>query len=309
MGHDETNERGVSAWFQAERIKNLLLELSFPLTMGFMLGANRVGIAGFMDWHVSVPYWMSIVLMFWLLYSATAWCFTVLARRWFRPPLAVILAVSALFVSIAFRPLVYWHTGLFEGFLLNGRTVGDMQPLQFSLSFLQSHAKLWATPTVFWISANYLLVHVVNVSRFGHSAVRVTRDRPTDLVETPRISNTQSPILQRLEVSSLEDVIALQAQDHYLQVHTRTGSEMILYRFCDAVAELKQANGLRVHRSYWVNLDHVAETRTKGGKTTLAMTNGISVPVSRTFKEIVREAMAPVRVTDLTRQDVGQNRI
>ena len=61
------------------------------------------------------------------------------------------------------------------------------------------------------------------------------------------------------------------------------GSTLVLMRFADAVAELDGAGGLQVHRSYWVARRHVEGAARRDGRTTLRLTGGHEVPVSRTY--------------------------
>ena len=68
------------------------------------------------------------------------------------------------------------------------------------------------------------------------------------------------------------------------------GSTLVLMRFVDAVGELDGAGGLRVHRSYWVASNHVEGTARRNGRTTLRLTGGHEVPVSRTYMAAVRAA-------------------
>lgn len=86
-------------------------------------------------------------------------------------------------------------------------------------------------------------------------------------------------------------LLALEMEDHYLRIHTRTGSDLILLRLRDAMAELDSYPGLQVHRSFWVARDAVAEAeRRADGKLTLILHNGMKVPVSRTHAPAVRAA-------------------
>ena len=80
------------------------------------------------------------------------------------------------------------------------------------------------------------------------------------------------------------DLIALEAQDHYLKVHTDRGSHMMLMRLSDAAAELSPEDGLQVHRGWWVANDAVLGA----AKSELRLRNGLTVPVSRTYLQAVR---------------------
>ena len=76
-------------------------------------------------------------------------------------------------------------------------------------------------------------------------------------------------------------LIAIEAEDHYLRVHTDAGSDLILMRLGDAVAELDGLAGARVHRSWWVARDAVTDVQTTNGRTTLVLEHALSAPVSR----------------------------
>jgi hypothetical protein len=87
-------------------------------------------------------------------------------------------------------------------------------------------------------------------------------------------------------------LLALEMEDHYLRIHTDRGSDLILLRIGDAVAELDGVDGWRVHRSWWVAADAVtAARRDKGGRTTLTLANGLVVPVSRRAAGDLRERL------------------
>lgn len=87
------------------------------------------------------------------------------------------------------------------------------------------------------------------------------------------------------------DLLALAMEDHYVRVHTALGSDLILMRLRDAVAELDGTPGLQVHRSHWVAAHAVtAVERRPDGKMTLLLINGLRVPVSRSYAADVRAA-------------------
>ncbi len=73
-------------------------------------------------------------------------------------------------------------------------------------------------------------------------------------------------------------LVAIEAEDHYLRVHTDAGSDLILMRMSDAIAELGEVRGARTHRSWWVARDAVLAS---DSRTMLKLTGGLDVPVSR----------------------------
>lgn len=76
-------------------------------------------------------------------------------------------------------------------------------------------------------------------------------------------------------------LLAIEAEDHYLRVHTGAGSTLVLLRLGDAIAELGPARGVQVHRSWWVARDAVERTERAGEKVALILQGGLRVPVSR----------------------------
>ncbi len=84
-------------------------------------------------------------------------------------------------------------------------------------------------------------------------------------------------------------IYAVESQDHYLKLHTSKGSDLILMRLSDAVAELEGLEGAQTHRSWWVAKAAVMDVRRRNGRATLTLTNGIEAPVSRAFARSLRE--------------------
>ena len=99
----------------------------------------------------------------------------------------------------------------------------------------------------------------------------------TDMPATPLF-------MRRIPKHLGRELLCLAMEDHYLRVHTALGSDMILCRMRDAVAELAPMEGLQVHRSYWIARSAVREIIRDGDKLVLALTNGMRVPVSRTYR-------------------------
>lgn len=85
-------------------------------------------------------------------------------------------------------------------------------------------------------------------------------------------------------------VIAVQAEDHYLRVHTDRGSDLILMRLSDALTELEGLEGAQTHRSWWVAKDAVQGASRGDGRATLALHGGLTAPVSRRYARALREA-------------------
>ena len=86
------------------------------------------------------------------------------------------------------------------------------------------------------------------------------------------------------------DLHAIEAEDHYLRLHTSKGQDLILMRLGDAIEELQGLEGAQVHRSWWVARAAIADVRRGDGRAVLTLAGGIEVPVSRTYARLLREA-------------------
>lgn len=91
----------------------------------------------------------------------------------------------------------------------------------------------------------------------------------------------------RLKGASLR---AVEAEDHYLRVHTDRGSDLILFRLSDALIELEGLEGAQVHRSWWVARDAIRDIARGDGRAVLTLDGGLTVPVSRRHARALRAA-------------------
>ncbi len=83
---------------------------------------------------------------------------------------------------------------------------------------------------------------------------------------------------------------AVQAEDHYLRIHTDRGSDLILMRLSDALDELEGLEGAQTHRSWWVAREAVRDVARGDGRATLTLEGGVTVPVSRRYAKALRDA-------------------
>nr|WP_255553731.1 LytTR family DNA-binding domain-containing protein [Maritimibacter sp. DP1N21-5] len=107
----------------------------------------------------------------------------------------------------------------------------------------------------------------------------------------PSDATPQPPrILSRVPIDKRGRLYALSVQDHYVEVITDKGSELVLLRLADAMGEVGTTPGLQVHRSHWVATGAVAAAKRDGAKAVLTLQDGRDIPVSRTYLPAVKEA-------------------
>jgi len=81
---------------------------------------------------------------------------------------------------------------------------------------------------------------------------------------------------------------AVSAEDHYLRLHTSKGSDLILMRLSDAIAELEGLEGAQTHRSWWVAKSAVKGAKPGDGRAMLELEGGVTAPVSRGYARALR---------------------
>jgi hypothetical protein len=145
--------------------------------------------------------------------------------------------------------------------------------------------------------AQVFVLHLIIGSLVLHLIDRTLRQRNTsvesspagDSVDTASHAEPETALLARLPARSRAELLHLRMQDHYVEVHTAAGSELLLLRFRDALREVEDVDGLQVHRSHWVARDAVVGVeRRGGGRIVLRLVNGSRVPVSRSFAPVLK---------------------
>lgn len=137
------------------------------------------------------------------------------------------------------------------------------------------------TPEVFGIVALYC----IGISAIVSSMYALfNRTNPKDIAARP------VRLLQRVPLAKRGALVSLSVQDHYVAITTTKGTEMVLMRLSDAIAEAENVEGLQIHRSHWIALKGIAATHKRQGKLLMETVNGEELPVSRTYVAAVKEA-------------------
>jgi hypothetical protein len=214
-------------------------------------------VGAFSSWKAPYParlgYWLFLILTGWLW---GAFVSRFIFRKW---PVSLGIwqrvAVASLALSIPFTAVVALATTLVLG----------------------AHFELADIPTLI---GSVTTVSVVMV------AINVLVDRQMDTAA----SATPAKFLERLPLKLRgAEVWAVEAEDHYLRLHTSKGQDLILMRLADAVSELQGIEGAQVHRSWWVARDAIADAKRGDGRATLTLKDGAEAPVSRTYARLLRE--------------------
>jgi|LULE01.1.fsa_nt_gb hypothetical protein len=119
--------------------------------------------------------------------------------------------------------------------------------------------------------------------------------KPADEAATPingAAHHREPPLfLRNLPENLGHSIISISTQDHYLDVVTQDGSDRILKRMSDAIAELNGYPGMQIHRSHWVALDAIEDMERDGRNVRVRLKNGEVLPVSRPNVEPLAAAL------------------
>jgi hypothetical protein len=143
----------------------------------------------------------------------------------------------------------------------------------------------WLLPQLAW------QVLVVALLLMALRALAWRRVVETRTVVVPPLPEAERAFRLRLSAKRrAARLIALEAEDHYVRVHTDAGSELVSMRFAEAVEELALAHGYRLHRSWWAAADAIEKVKWKRGGGEARLTGGIVAPVSRSCAAELKQA-------------------
>jgi DNA-binding LytR/AlgR family response regulator len=208
-------------------------------------------------------YWVSTMVLTSLIGMAVVMpAFALMARR----PITITMVLSLL-LALPLTVVVWFLGALF---------FPEHSPIS-----LQDLPRVF--PAVLLVSAIMTAVNYLAADRAQRRRAQITHAAPAGAAP-PKF-------LERLPVKLRGgELYAVQAEDHYLRLHTSKGSDLILMRLADAVAELDGLEGAQTHRSWWVSKAAVADAKRSDGRGTLTLKNGVEAPVSRSYAAALREA-------------------
>ncbi len=90
-------------------------------------------------------------------------------------------------------------------------------------------------------------------------------------------------IQQFLPADKTGPLIALSAQDHYVNIMTENGEHLVRISMKDAIALVLKDEGIRVHRSHWVAHDAIISLNKNSGRFFVTLRNGAEIPVAKSY--------------------------
>lgn len=260
--------------------RKLVVDLSIMTVIGIALAL----IGPFGSFEQPLAYrlvtWLSFSYLGYAIYSPMGWVVTKLHRAldlpeaglWVAAVLAATIPMTAAVWSVGYlpRPIVLptleEALGTYASVLIIG---GGVTALFYALG---KRKVADGPPATSAASA-------AGMGRTGR-APNLAETAPAPVEEDPQ-PQQQARFLDRLPPSLGINLIALEMEDHYVRAHTDLGSDLILLRMRDAVAELDDLDGAQVHRSWWVSRNAVEGSSREGRNIRLRLSGGLEAPVSR----------------------------
>ena len=176
------------------------------------------------------------------------------------------VAVSSLAMTPAVTVLV-----ILINFAMTGQPLAPVRPF----------ALLWQV----WIISVLVMTLRALVWRPAKTQIQ------TRLVVAPPLPEAEAAFRRRLSARRrAARLVAVEAYDHYLRVHTDAGAELVTARFAEALDELAGAHGYQTHRSWWVAGDAIETVRWRRGVGEARLIGDVVAPVSRTHAPALRAA-------------------
>jgi hypothetical protein len=273
-----------------------------PLLLGLFFAVVGIGPARLMDLGSGFAYAGSQFVAAW--WGNALGCFValrVLPRAW--RPLAVVLVVGHL---LACLPL-YWffreHALFFQNLI--PQISAQASVVEWNGDYVLRLLRYSSLPfLMLWFVCVYGYRQWTGVEIFGEPASRRrTPVRPAD--ESSRAEQADQPpvrvsretrpgFLARSALPGDAEIMAIKAEEHYIKVWSTAGTDLVRYRFGDAVADADADSlpGDQVHRSWWVRWDAVTGVQRRGRALELSLgDDGPRVPVSRAHMALVRRQL------------------
>lgn len=233
-----------------------------------------VGLAGPLGTYAQLP--GAVRVAYWGLVLGSAAAVARLCRRVLRPWLVhhglwVRGGIGSALLATVFAPIVALANGKLSHWT-------GMAPMPLTTLWLATFLSS-IVETAVW-----------SVMRRPDPPVTSLQDGAPDPAATLSAASPAAPpprLLARLEPALQGEIRSLSMRDHYVVVTTDRGRGDVLLRFADALEELGEIPGLRVHRSHWAATAAMERIERDSARLFLRLVDGQRLPISRSYREVV----------------------
>lgn len=188
-----------------------------------------------------------------------------------------------------------WHIALK---LCLGAMIGAVPGGSFMIAinkiFRPEHLDGLVFPTL-WFKVTIMAILIAGLEHLIWTRFRLplSSDVQDESSEQDRLAPFSAPrLLSRLpDRLRMAQIISMSMQDHYVEINTTLGSEMLLMRLSDAIDLLDGMSGAQTHRSHWVARDHAQHLTKVARRHELTLSDGRKLPVSNRYLDAVKNLL------------------
>jgi len=278
-----------------ERRDYVIFFLVMPLIWAFWLATSGIRLVSYMSVAHGYLYMFIHCFAGWWAGAGGSIVARTLLARW-RPPVWIILIAGWLILLLPMTAFYYWLAGTFaEHYPAMTPFVANMA-FEWSPEYPFKLIRGSAPWLCIWILVVYGYRLIAHVDWFGYpekSELLDAKSPTQDAITKETISVAVPEFLRRSSRLPLDaDIQALKAEEHYVRIWSTGGTDMIRYRFKDAIREMPDNAGAQVHRSWWINPQRIAEYKRDGRNLHLKLDNGLDVPVSLAYRAVLEKLLA-----------------
>jgi hypothetical protein len=271
----------------------LLFFLGIPVAMGFVFSLVGTKLTNGMPYLDSLFYMNIHLLTAWLPVCLGAYIIKFSFRNW-QPPLIAVCLIGLLIALIPaaflFQKLGDLYASMYPVYAAN--RVDDSQPgwtLDYLLHFIRYSMPILPV----FLAGVYSYRAVMGVDWFGYKSPRlyIFSNPESPLHIEKKICSATASLIEGTQLPKEAELLAIKAEQHYIQIWSDQGTDLVRFRFRDLAKTLEGCNGAQVHRSWWVNLDQVQSCRQAGRKLELIVNDELIIPVSLSYKNAVLNSL------------------
>jgi hypothetical protein len=250
-----------------------------PLVLGVLMGWHRAGVGALLPRNGSILLWSLNWLVFWWVAEALVAAMKRVLKPWTSSVAAAVGASAALNVVLAslYTPWLMASVASLQGVEMPYGP-GAMSRDLFDPAYLLVLVQASGPGLVIWCGLRLL---VSQAATRPEPVITDAQAAATTVVSPADPARARlAALLARKGERSLDAVLALVAQDHYVEVVLPARRVLVHVRFRDAIAAFEANEGILLSRSAWVRQTAIA--RLEGPKQEFALlTNGDRLPIVR----------------------------
>jgi hypothetical protein len=161
-----------------------------------------------------------------------------------KPRGVVVLLVGALLGVLVFSPYLQAYAGWFQRFLPPGATYSVTTPKLSTLSDLGRLLAYSGAP-LYWITIASAFARFLGFPGYVRPPAPEPQPVTVEAAPAPQPEAERSGVRALVPHRLGQNILALQAEDHYVRVFTDRGDTLIRYRFSEAVREMRSQPACR----------------------------------------------------------------